>query len=89
MKQIKFIFVNDTSSPTPTPSALSSIASDFRHSHLVDATGLSRPDLLKGLLLARRHYPSAKILGLSEISGKGIIASDSMNKLRRELSDLP
>ena len=89
MKPIKYIFVNETTSPSPTPAFLGSISADFRHSHIIDALGLSHSDLINVLLLARRHHPSAKILGLSEISGKGIIASDTMNKLRRELSDLP
>lgn len=89
MKPIKYIFVNETTSPSPTPASLGSISADFRHCHIIDALGLSHSDLINVLLLARRHYPEAKILGLSEISGKGIIASDTMNKLRRELSDLP
>ncbi len=89
MKPIKYIFVNETTSPSPTPAFLGSISADFRHCHIIDALGLSHSDLINVLLLARRHHTSAKILGLSEISGKGIIASDAMNKLRRELSDLP
>ena len=88
MRNIKYIFVNETSSPSPTPDALGSIASDFRHSHIIDAVGLSRAELIKVLVLARRHYPEAKILGLSEINGRNIRPSDSMNQLRKELSDL-
>lgn len=87
MKQIKFILLNETSSPSPTPAALGRLAPDFRHSHIVDSAGLSRPDLIKVLLLARSHYPEAKILGLSEIHGGNIHPSDSMNELRRALSD--
>lgn len=46
------------------------------------------------LVSLRRHFPEAKILGVSEIDGrelycKNIIVSDAMNVLRRELSDLP
>ncbi len=88
MRNIKYIFVNETSSPSPTPDALGGIASDFRYSHVVDATGLTRAELIKLLVLARRHYPEAKILGLSEINGRNICPSDSMNQLRKELSDL-
>ena len=89
MKQIKFILINETSSPSPTPATLSSLAPDFRHSHIVDAAGLSRSDLIKLLQLARSHYPEAKILSLSEIHGGNIHPSDSMNQLRKELSDYP
>ena len=53
-----------------------------------------RAALLNLLVELRRHFPDAKILGLSEINGKGlhsrnIIVNDAMNVLRRELSDLP
>ena len=53
MRNIKYIFVNETSSPSPTPDALGSIASDFRYSHIIDAAGLSRPELIKALTTAR------------------------------------
>lgn len=88
MRKIKYIFVNETLSPSPTSDALSSIVSDFRYSHIIDAAGLSRPELIKILELTRRHYPEAKILGLSEISGRGICPNYSMNQLRKKLSDL-
>lgn len=51
-----------------------------------------RAALLKLLVQLRGLYPSAKILGVSELDGKelyskNIIVSDSMNVLRRELSE--
>ena len=53
-----------------------------------------RQALISLLVELRRHFPDAKILGVSEIDGhelycKNIIVSDAMNVLRRELSDLP
>ncbi len=53
-----------------------------------------RAALLQLLVDLRKHFPDAKILGVSEFDGrelyaKNIIVSDSMNLLRRELSDLP
>ena len=73
--------------------------SDFRHSHIISAAGLSRPELISVLLLARKQWPSAKILGISElgleIRDQRIISSgrhcpsDAMNQIRRALSDLP
>jgi hypothetical protein len=73
--------------------------SDFRHSHIISAAGLSRPELISELLLARKQWPSAKILGISElglevrngriISSGRLCPSDAMNQIRRALSDLP
>jgi len=53
-----------------------------------------REALLELLSQLRQAFPSAKILGVSEINGKelhacNIIVSDAMNVLRRELSDYP
>jgi hypothetical protein len=52
-----------------------------------------RAALLQLLVELRKHFPDAKILGVSELDGKeldakNIIVSDSMNVLRRELSEL-
>ncbi|MBR6370596.1 MAG: hypothetical protein IKS24_05910 [Bacteroidaceae bacterium] len=73
--------------------------SDFRHSHIISAAGLTRPELISVLVLARKQWPDAKILGVSELGLEvrdGRIVSigrlcprDAMNVLRRELSDLP
>ena len=99
MRKIKYIFVNETLSPSPTSDALSSIVSDFRYSHIISAADLSRPELISVLLLARKQWPSAKILGVSElglevrdqriISSGRLCPSDAMNQIRRTLSDLP
>ena len=53
-----------------------------------------RAALLKLLVQLRGLYPSAKILGVSELDGKelyskNIIVSDTMNLLREELSNMP
>lgn len=53
-----------------------------------------RSALLKLLVQLRGIYPSAKILGVSELDGKelyskNIIVSDTMNVLREELSNMP
>lgn len=53
-----------------------------------------RAALLQLLVDLRKHFPDAKILGVRELDGKelyanNIIVSDSMNVLRKELSDLP
>ena len=53
-----------------------------------------RQALISLLVELRRHFPEAKILGVSEIDGreiycKNIIVSDAMNLLRCELSDYP
>ena len=53
-----------------------------------------RAALLNLLVQLRGLYPSAKILGASELDGKelyskNIIVSDTMNLLREELSNMP
>ena len=53
-----------------------------------------RAALLNLLVQLRGIYPSAKILGVSELDGKeiyakNIIVSDTMNVLREELSNMP
>lgn len=60
----------------------------------VNAVMAQRAALLQLLVHLRKHFPDAKILGVSEIDGrelycKNIIVSDAMNVLRRELSDYP
>ena len=60
----------------------------------VNAIMAQRAALLQLLVHLRKHFPEAKILGVSEIDGrelycKNIIVSDAMNVLRRELSDYP
>ena len=53
-----------------------------------------REALINLLVQLRQSFPTAKILGLSELNGKelhsrNIIVSDAMNLLRKELSNLP
>lgn len=52
-----------------------------------------RANLVSELIRLRRHWPDAKILGVSELDLSGshapVRVSQEMNQLRRELSDLP
>ena len=99
MKQVKYILVNESYSQDTVLAIRNSRVSDFRHSHIISAAGLTRPELINVLVLARKQWPSAKILGISElglqvsdqriVSNGRICPSDSMNSIRRELSDLP
>jgi len=99
MKTIKYILVNESYSQDAVLAIRNSRVSDFRHSHIISAAGLTRRELISMLLLARKRWPSAKILGISELGlevrGQRIISSgrlcpsDAMNSIRRELSDLP
>ncbi len=99
MSQIDYILVNESYSEDAVLTIRNSRVSDFRHSHIISAAGLSRPELISVLLLARKQWPSAKILGVSEIGfgtlnfepgTRGVIRpSDAMNQIRRTLSDLP
>ena len=97
MRNIKYILVNESYSQDAVLAIRNSRVSDFRHSHIVSAAGLTRPELINLLLFARKQWPSAKILGLSEILPETrnlkpetrfrIQPSDTMNALRRELSE--
>lgn len=100
MKIIKYLFVNDTRSKNPLCDAGRRNVSDFRYNITVEPDAKwresgseSRTELLSQLVRLRRHYPDAKILGLSEIDLSSAYApikvSPWMNQLRRELSDLP
>ena len=99
MKHVKYILVNESYSEDAVLAIRNSQVSDFRHSHIVSAAGLTHPELIGVLLLARKQWSSAKILGISElgleihdqriVSFDRLCPSDSMNLLRRELSDLP
>ena len=99
MKQVKYILVNESYSEDTVLAIRSSQVSDFRHSHIVSAAGLTHPELIGVLLLARKQWTSAKILGISElgleihdqriVSFNRLCPSDTMNQLRRQLSDLP
>ena len=99
MKLVKYILVNESYSEDAVLAIRNSRVSDFRHSHIISAAGLTRPELISVLLLARKQWPSAKILGISElglevrngriISIGRLCPSDAMNQIRRTLSDLP
>ena len=49
--------------------------------------GLSRKALLAELVRLRLRYPSAKILGLSELGRHRVHPSEEMNGVRREMND--
>ena len=99
MRQIKYILVNESYSEDAVLAIRNSRVSDFRHSHIISAAGLTRPELISVLMLARKQWPSAKILGISElgleirdgriVSSGRLCPSDAMNSIRRELSDYP
>ncbi len=88
MKQVKYIFVNETHSKNPTCADLGRIVSDFRHSHIVSGAGLSPAELIRLLIFISKQWPDAKILGLSEINGHKILPSGFMNSIRRKMSNL-
>ena len=97
MKVVKYILVNESYSEDAVLAIRNSRVSDFRHSHIIRAAGLTRPELISVLLLARKQWPAAKILGISElglevrdrriISSGHLCPSDAMNSIRRELSN--
>ena len=88
MQTVKYIFVNDTRSKNDDR-AMRRRVSDFKRYILVNSHELSHEELVNRLVSLRFRHPNAKILGLSEIEGECICASEAMNQLRRELSEWP
>ncbi len=99
MKLVNFILVNETYSDDAVLAIRNSRVSEFRYSHIISAAGLTRPELIRVLVLARKQWPDAKILGISElglevraqriVSSSHLCPSVYMNQIRRTLSDLP
>ena len=100
MKQVKYILVHETSSKNPDCDVTYRDVPNIGHCVVIDAGfkwqvsgSKSRAALLDRLVRLRRHWPDAKILGVSEINPAAahapIRVSEAMNQLRRELSDLP
>lgn len=93
------LLINESYTQDAVLAIRNSRVSDLRHSHIINAAGLTRPELINVLVLARKQWPSAKILGISElgleirdqriVSSGRLCPSDAMNEIRRELSDLP
>ena len=94
MQEIKYILVNDSAAKS------GSSKSEYRHVHplgncIVVEAGLwnreQHQGLISELVRIRRHWPDAKILGLSEINSTStnspVRVNPRMNQLRRELSD--
>ena len=86
MRTIKYILVNETSSKNPVCDAQHRDVPNVGHCCYV-----SSPDI-ETLVKLRRKWPEAKILGESELdtttSHAPIRVSETMNALRRRLSDL-
>ena len=93
MRSIKYILVDEKGNESAVRAIRDSRVSDFRHSHIVSTAGLTHPELVNLLLFARKQWPSAKILGISEVFPEAlnlkpetrgrIRVSDTMNALRR------
>lgn len=55
MKLVKYILVNESYSEDAVLAIRNSRVSDSRHSHIINAVGLTRPELFRVLLLARKQ----------------------------------
>jgi len=99
MKQINYILVNETGNETAVRAIGNSTVSELRHHNIIInavpgwrvAGSRERQALIDELCRLRRHWPDAKILGVSEIdpstSHAPVRANPEMNALRREMSD--
>ena len=104
MKQVKYILVNETGSESAVRAIRNSRVSDFRYCIIVNGIpGRARNeggsssraktrDLINQLVELRRQWPEAPILGVSELDPSAryapIRVSETMNQLRRELSEV-
>lgn len=92
-QQINYIFINDNGSKKAVSAILNSRVSELRHCLVVEIGSKDRTALLSELCELRRHYPDAKILGVSEVDPTAahapIRVNPMMNQLRLELSELP
>ena len=93
MYNIKYILVNETGNENAVRAIRNSHVSEFRHHIVVNKPSRSHGELISELCRLRRHYPEAKILGVSELdvsaSHAPVRVNPEMNALRREMSDLP
>ena len=89
MNTIKYLLVNETSNEKAARAIRDSKLPDIGFHHIVEAGGLSRGEVIDQLRSLRKHYPEAKILGVGELGDHCVHPSERMNRLRRELSDLP
>ena len=92
MKTIKYILVNETSSENAARAIHDCHLSDIRYNHIVSGNlrnPEARAELIGQLCCLRRHYPEAKILGVGELGDHCVHPSEAMNRVRREMSELP
>ena len=87
MKPVNYILINETATQNVRRALRDCHLPNIRHHIIVD--NCEHKALIRQLVHLRLLYPEAKILGISELNGNGILPNDMMNKLRRELSDLP
>lgn len=87
MPKINFILVDEKYNESPANEPRHGYNCDLGHHIVVCYSG--RKVLLRQLSDLRRCYPSAKILGTTEVSGKNVTVSDAMNQIRRELCNMP
>ena len=101
MRTIKYILVNETGNETAVRAIGNNPVSKLRHHNIIInavpgwrvAGSGERQALIDELCRLRRHWPDAKILGVSEVdpsaSHAPVRVNPEMNALRREMSDLP
>lgn len=101
MRTINYILVNETGNKTAVHAIANSPVSEFRHHNVIInavpgwkvAGSNARKTLVNELCRLRRHWPEAKILGVSEIDSSATHApvrvNQEMNAIRREMSNLP
>ena len=87
MKPVNYILINETATQNVHRALRNCHLPNTRHHITVE--NFEHQALIRQLVHLRLLYPYAKILGLSELYRNGIRPNEAMNRLRRELSDLP
>ena len=98
MKQVHYIFVNETGNPNAVNAIRNSRVSAFKQCIMLNAGSTfkiqgsnERQKLINKLCRLRKRYPEAPILGVLEVdpsnSHTSIRVNPWMNQLRRDMSD--
>lgn len=98
MKQVNYIFVNETGNQNAVNAIRNSRVSAYKQCVMINAGSRfniqgsnNRGALIHKLYRLRKHYPEAPILGVSEVdpsnSHTSIRVNPWMNQLRRDMSD--
>ena len=95
MDNIKYILINEAGTQNAARAICNCKLPHIGQCIVCDASSTfqgsrgARAKLLNELVRLRKHHTDARILGVGELGEHCVHPSETMNALRRELSDLP